>query len=98
MKEDGETEGFLKLRGCGGFEILQCLPNSRDLVIIDSSLAARFLKAKLGGSQEKICIHPIQKVLPINPVTQQKVSQRMEKCIMCANKVPVRDLCAHLSS
>ena len=98
MKEDGETEGFLKLRGCGGFEILQCLPNSRDLVIIDSSLAARFLKAKLGGSQEKICIHPIQKVLPINPVTQQKVSQRMEKCIMCANEVPVRDLRAHLSS
>ena len=98
MEEDGETEGFPKLRGCGGFEILQCLPNSRDLVVIDSSLAPRFLKAKLGGSQRKIYIRPIQKVLPINPVTQQKVSQRMDKCIMCASEVPVRDLRAHLSS
>ena len=61
VKEDGETEGFPKLRDCGGFEILQCLPNSRDLVVIDSSLAARFF----------------------NPVMQQKVSQRMEKCIVC---------------
>ena len=98
VKEDGETEGFPKWRDCGGFETLQCLPNSRDLVLIESSLAARLLKEKLGGSQGKIYIRPIQKVLPNNPVPQQKVSQRMEKCIMCANGVPAKDLRAHLSS
>ena len=69
MKEDGEAEGFPKLRDCGGFEIFQSLPNSRDLVVIDSSLAARVFKAKLHGSQGKIYIRPIQKVLLINPTT-----------------------------
>ena len=98
VKKDGETEGFPKWRDCGGFEILQCLPNSRDLVVIESSLAARLLKEKLGGSQGKIYIRPLQKVLLNNPVTQQEVPQRMEKCIMCANEVPAKDLRAHLSS
>ena len=91
-------KGFPKLRDCGGFEILKCLPNSRDLVDIDSSLAARFLKPKLGVSQGKIYVCPIQKVLPINAKTQQRDSQGMEKCIMCATEVPAKDLRAHLSS
>ena len=98
MKEDGETEGFPKLRDCGGFEIFQCLPNSRDLIVIESGLAARVFKAKLHGSQGKIYIHPIQKVLLINPITQQRSSQRMPKWIMCITEVQVRDLRAHLWS
>ena len=56
------------------------------------------MKAKLGGSQGKIYIRPIQKVLLINPITQQRVSQRMEKSIMCVTEIPVKDLCEHFSS
>lgn len=37
-----EEQGFPKLHDCGVFERLQCLRNSRDLVVIDLSVAARF--------------------------------------------------------
>ena len=79
----------------GGF---QCLPNSRSLAVIDFSVAVRFLKKKLGGSQEKIYIWPIQKVWPIYPIMQQRVSQRMEKCIIYAVEISIKDPRAHLSS
>ena len=47
-------EGFPQLKMCGGYEILQCMPNSKDLAIINCSLATRLLKQKIGGSQAKI--------------------------------------------
>lgn len=55
-------------------------------------------EGKLGGSQGKIYSRSVQKVLPINPITQQIVSQRIEKYIMCDVGIPIRDLRVHLSA
>ena len=92
----GHCEGRWWDRRVSKIEGFQCLPNSRDLAVIEFSVAVRFLKKTLVGSQEKIYVCPIQKVWPIYPITQQSVSQRMEKCIICAVEIPVRDLRAHL--
>ena len=34
------TEAFPQVRGCGGIEIMSCVSNSRDLTVLNCSLAA----------------------------------------------------------
>lgn len=60
--EYGNTVGFPQLRTCGGFEMLQCLANCRDLFVISSSWSVQDLKSALDG-QAKIYLRPIQKSL-----------------------------------
>lgn len=90
--------GFPQLKECGGFELMQCLPNSRDLAVIDSNLGAKLLKAKLGGSQGKVFIRPIQRSLSKKSICEDILSERKEECLYCKAEFPVRDLRKHLWS
>ncbi len=53
---------FSKLNGCGGFELLRCVPNTKDLELISPVIAAspKVLKS--------VFIRPIQKSLDVNPI------------------------------
>lgn len=57
--ENGNPLGFPQLRSCGGFEMLQCLANCRDLSVINCSWSVQELKCVVGG-QAKIYLRPIQ--------------------------------------
>lgn len=61
--DNGKPLGFPALNESGGFEMMQCLPNCRDLAAIDCNWNAADLKASLGGGQGKIYLVPIQKSL-----------------------------------
>ena len=52
---------FPVLSGCGGFELLRCVPNSKDLEIIKVSVAQSpsLLKQMIGNA--RVFIRPIQK-------------------------------------
>ena len=60
------VEHFPKLDGCGGFELLKCISNSRNLEVISPKIASspKLLKAIVGTS--KIYIRPIQKNLDLD--------------------------------
>ncbi|CAB3983909.1 Arylsulfatase B [Paramuricea clavata] len=58
--DNDEPIGFPQLRQSGGFELLRCLPNCRELRMIDCPWTVRNLKATL-GSQSKIYARPIQR-------------------------------------
>ena len=76
-KENNEIVGFPQLCQGGGFELLQCLPNCRELTMINCHWAVNELKANL-GSQSKVYVRPIQRNLstkPINPETRAQVKQ-----------------------
>lgn len=88
--------GFPQLKICGGFEMMRCAPNCRDLTIIDSSWCAKDLRSNLGGGQGKIYLRPIQKALSTKPLQQQSESAVKEKCYMCNQEVLVRKLREHL--
>ena len=60
--DDGEPIGFPQLRDKGGFELLRCLPNCRQLSMIECPWTVGNLKATL-GSQSKIYARPIQRNL-----------------------------------
>jgi hypothetical protein len=56
--------GFPQLQGIGGFEMLHCLPNCRDLRLIDCSWTV--VKVKFTGDQFKGASQPnhlLQKVI-----------------------------------
>jgi hypothetical protein len=74
--EDGSAEvlGFPQLHNCGGFELMRCVANCRELVVIDGSWAVKELKAN-GGPQAKIYARPIQKSLSTKPLAAEKTSQ-----------------------
>ena len=59
---------FPKLRDAGGFEFLRCVPNSRDLELIDykASMDLRVLKQKVGSG--RLYIRPIQKGISMDPI------------------------------
>ena len=59
----GNTMGFPQLKHSGGFEMLRCFPNCRDLVEIDSCWSAKDLRSAIGGGQGKIYLRPIQRSL-----------------------------------
>ena len=80
---DEASEGFPQQKDCGGFEIMQCLANSRDLAIIDCSLSSKCLKARLGGSQGKAYIRPIHKSLSTKPIVADHCTERNEACLIC---------------
>ena len=65
--QEALTSAFLKLSGCGGFELLRCLPNSKDLETMSPSFAhsPRLLKNVIGNG--RVFIRPIQKDLNVFP-------------------------------
>lgn len=64
------VSAFPKLGGCGGFELLRCLPNTKDLEVISLSIAQspKLLKSVIGGG--RIFIRPIQKSLDMTPAKE----------------------------
>ena len=89
-----EVVGFPQLRNCGGFELMRCAANCRELVVIDGSWAVKELKAN-GGPQAKIYLRPIQKSLSTKPLSVEKTSQVREKCISCNKEFLVHELRKH---
>ena len=61
-------ESFPRLRKAGGFELLRCLPSTRDLEIIPSpvSQSPRLLRSRM--STARVYIRPIQRNLDIDKV------------------------------
>ncbi len=53
-------QSFPKLKDCGGFELLRCVPSTRDLEIIQSPMchSPRLLRSRFGNG--RIYIRPIQ--------------------------------------
>ena len=69
--EDSENGGFRKLKGCGGFELLQCTANYRDLEVLKRAMSVKELKNHING-QGKIYINPIQRSLSTIPLVSQR--------------------------
>ena len=57
---------YPKLDGCGGFELLRCIPNSKSLTVISPAIAhsPKHLRNMIGGG--KVYIRPIQKDLSLD--------------------------------
>ncbi|XP_044181451.1 uncharacterized protein LOC122947060 [Acropora millepora] len=97
LDSHGEPEGFPALRTCGGFELMQCSPNCRDLTRIRCAWNARDLRANLGGGQGKIYVVPIQNSLSTIPLVQKCAESALkEKCNKCKKEILVRELRKHM--
>ncbi len=59
---------FPKLNHCGGFEMLRCLSNSKDLVLVEGKLtqSVKMLKTVIGSG--RLYVRPIQKNLDLTTV------------------------------
>jgi hypothetical protein len=60
--EDGEFVGFPKLADGGGFELLRCTQNCRELTLIDCAWSTKELQKNV-NPQVTIYIRPIQRNL-----------------------------------
>lgn len=69
--------GFPQLKTSGGFELLKCRQNCRELCIIDCQWNAGTLKSYL-GAQAKIYVRPIQKCLSTKPVNENSVPEQSQ--------------------
>ena len=96
--EENLPVGHPKLADCGGFELVVCQRNSRQLTVLDCTLSTKDLRARIRGSQSKVCIRPIQKNLNLKPIVKDKTSQRTEKCFNCCKEFPVPSLRMHTLS
>ena len=94
----GNTLGISQLKSCGGFEMMRCQPNCRDLSVINCSLNAKDLRSNMGGGQGKIYLRPIQKSLSTEPIVTESRSEVKEKCYMCDQEILVHKLREHLWS
>ena len=89
-------DAFPGLKECGGIELMSCLPHSRDLLVLNSCLAAQQIKEAIGGGQGRIYLRPIQKNLSLVPLEEEKSSKLKEKCLTCGEDVLVKDLRIHM--
>ena len=93
--EDSENGSFRKLKGCGGFELLQCAADCKDLEILKCAISVKELKHRI-SSQGKIYIRPIQRSFSTIPlVPQRNESKIKEKCSICSDIFYVKDLRKH---
>ncbi|CAB3988460.1 Hypothetical predicted protein [Paramuricea clavata] len=92
----GNAMGFPQLKTCGGFEMMRCTSNCRDLTVINCSWNAKDLHSSLGDGQGKVYLRPIQRSLATSPMVQQSRCEIKEVCQMCNKEVLVRNLREHL--
>ncbi|XP_006822760.1 uncharacterized protein LOC102806255, partial [Saccoglossus kowalevskii] len=98
-----DESGFPQLKTCGGFEILQCLGNCRNLTVVNCAWSMQELKAHM-GSQSKMYLRPIQKNLSTKPIHDVPTSNLKEMCHGCKEEFPTLELrdhlkyCTHFSS
>lgn len=95
QNEEGQIVGFPQLKDCGGFEMLHCVSNCKDLTPITCSWAVKDLKANL-GAQTKLYLRPIQKSLSTTSQMQDNKSQVKEKCNRCQKEFLIRELRQHV--
>ena len=69
---------FPKLDGCGGFDLLRCIPNTKDLEAISLAVSQspKLLKSVVGGG--KVFIRPIQQDLDLD--LDKKLITSVEVC------------------
>ena len=92
--DSNKITGFPKLRDCCGFELMRCVANCRELVLIEGSWGVRELKAN-AGAQAKIYLRPIQKSLSTEPLAAEKTSKVKETCLSCSKEFFVHELRRH---
>lgn len=91
-----ETVGFPQLRDGGGFELLQCQSNCRQLTMIKCQWSIKHIKANTGG-QSKIYVRPIQRSLSTKPVKAETVVNVVKQmCEGCNKEFPMFELRDHL--
>lgn len=86
--KNGETIGYPQLRNCGGFELLKCKQNCRELTLITSQWNVRSLKSCI-GNQAKIYLRPIQHALSTTQMKSnvgEETSVTKIQCKGCQNK------------
>jgi len=88
------SEVFPKIKEGGGIELLACKPHSKDLIVLQTSMAAKDLKTALGGGQSKIYVRPIQKSLSTAAGCRKK-SELKEKCHHCSQLISIHELRDH---
>ena len=93
--DNGEPVGFPQLRDKGGFELLRCLPNCRELSMIECPWTVGNLKATL-GSQSKIYARPIQRNLSTVSIQHDANILVKEKCEGCQKEFTLSELRSHL--
>jgi hypothetical protein len=91
--ENGQIVGFPQLKDCGGFEILHCVSNCKDLLLISCSWSVCDLKANL-GPQTKLYLRQIQKNLSTKSSLPDNKCQVEE--ISCQKQVLVTELRQHM--
>ena len=96
--EQNRALGFPQLRDCGGFELMTCKANSRDLSVLNCSFTASNIKSKIGGGQGKIYIRPIQRNIELKDSVGIDVSKLKQKCFTCGEEVLIKDLRKHVYS
>ena len=79
--------GFPQLKTCGGYEMMRCAPNCRDLSVIVCSWNAKDLHSNLGGGQGKTYLRPIQNSLSTQSLFQSSQSEVKERCQMCNQEI-----------
>ena len=73
------TSSYLKLSGCGGFELLRCIAGSRVLETVSCNIAQspKLLKAIIGNG--RVFIRPLQKDLDLEPAESDSSSSCVSK-------------------
>ena len=73
---DALTKEFPKLSGCGGYDLLRCIPNSKSLEAMNSAVthSPKLLKSIIGGG--RVFIRPIQ----------QNLSMDVDEELKCAHE------------
>ena len=93
---DGQAVGFPHLRNCGGFEMMVCTSNCRNLNRLECVWDAGSIKSILGGGQSKIYLRPIQTSISTKPASDKKSKTTLkEKCKMCDQEILLSDLRVH---
>nr|XP_034330272.1 uncharacterized protein LOC117690353 [Crassostrea gigas] len=96
IDENSENLGIPQLQTCGGFELLKCRQNCRDLTLIDCEWNAMTLK-KFLGNQAKIYVRPIQRSLSTDQVNEHSEQEQSKAhCHYCRQMFSVRELREHL--
>ncbi|KAK3591317.1 hypothetical protein CHS0354_028425 [Potamilus streckersoni] len=90
------SDGFPQLANAGGFELLHCQNNCRQMDVLKCKWTVGSLKASL-GSQTKIYVRPIQKNLSTELIIVPEETAVKERCASCNNDYFISVLRDHVS-
>ncbi|KAL3843283.1 hypothetical protein ACJMK2_021225 [Sinanodonta woodiana] len=90
------SDGFPQLSTAGGFELLYCQSNCRQIEVLKCRWNVDSFKASL-GSQAKIYVRPIQKNLSTEPIIVPEESAVKARCVSCNRDYIISNLRDHVS-